>query len=527
MGWPDVRYVGELYFQAHRGTYTSQARTKKLNRQSEFALREAELWGCAAMVLGGFDFPRQRWDSAWKTLLLNQFHDILPGSSIQKVYEEAEAQLSSVIRDANEITGLAQQTLLKNKPGMTVFNALSWQRHALVALPDGWQGLLDESGRVMPVQGFDEKVFAEVSVPSCGWQSFLTAEGRHIENSLVVKPDLMENDLMRICINECGEITSIYDKVQGQEIAAGFCNQMRMYQDIPSQFDAWDIDSVYRLSPVDLREKASIEVLAEGPLFGKLLIRRKLNNSHMSQIITIRRGTRQVDFHTTIDWQERHILLKVNFPVNYFARQALHEIQFGHIPRPTHRSRQADQDQFEVANQKWSALVEPNRGCAILNDCKYGVDVLDNSINLTLLKSALAPDMNADRGIQEFTYAFYFWDTPLIKSGLVQMGYELNVPVNTAAGFIGKNALFELDQPNIIIETIKPVEADDPSAIILRLYESMGTRTKTSLSIDMPCDVVFLTDMLEKKIKQLDINQGVVNLIFTPFEIKTLFLQTK
>jgi alpha-mannosidase len=332
---------------------------------------------------------------------------------------------------------------------------------------------------------------------------------------------------MRIRVNDCGEITSIYDKAHDQELAAGLCNQMRLYEDIPSQFDAWDIDSVYRLSPVDLREKASIEVLAEGPLFGKLLIRRKLNNSVMNQIITIYRDTRRVDFQTTIDWQERHKLLKVNFPVNYFARQALHEIQFGHIQRPTHRSRQADQDQFEVSNQKWTALVEVGRGFAILNDCKYSIDVVDNSINLTLLKSALAPDMYADRGIQEFTYAFYFWDTPLIESGLVQEGYELNAPVKIVAGFSGEKTLFELDQPNIIIETVKPLEANDAGTIILRLYESMGTRTQTRLSINLPCESVFQTDMLENKIKQLEYRQGVMDLAFTPFEIKTLKLQTK
>lgn len=186
-----------------------------------------------------------------------------------------------------------------------------------------------------------------------------------------------------------------------------------MYQDIPSAFDAWDLDSMYRHTPVEICEPADIEIFAEGPLFASLVVRRKLNHSLMTQTIVLRRNSRRVDFHTVIDWQERHKLLKVNFPVNYFAHEALHEIQFGHLKRPTHRSRELDRDRFEVCNHKWTALVEAGRGFAILNDSKYGVDVLDNSINLTLLKSPLAPDMNADRGRQEFTYALYFGKAPL------------------------------------------------------------------------------------------------------------------
>ena len=214
---------------------------------------------------------------------------------------------------------------------------------------------------------------------------------------------MLENDLIRVRFNYFGEITSIYDKTHQYELTAGLCNQMAMYQDIPSAFDAWDIDSMYQQSPVALSEPADIEIHAEGPLFGSIIVRRKLNHSVMTQTITLRRNSRRVDFHTIIDWQERHKLLKVNFPVNYFAHEALHEIQFGHLARPTHRSRALDRDRFEVSNHKWTALAETGRGFAVLNDSKYGVDVLDDCINLTLLQSALAPDMTADRGRQEFT----------------------------------------------------------------------------------------------------------------------------
>jgi alpha-mannosidase len=526
-GWPDARYVGELYFQVHRGTYTSQAQTKRLNRRSEYALRDAELWGAAAMMMAGFQFPYDDWEAAWKTVLLNQFHDILPGSSIARVYVEAEAQLAGVVDRADQITHEACESLVNGSEGLTAFNALSWPRDELLELPQGWEGLQTIDGVPLPKQTSGDTCFAEVHLPACGWVSFLPGEGASPQNTLKVSHNLLENDLVQVKLNPCGEITSIFDKVNQCELTVGICNQLRMYQDIPSAFDAWDLDSMYRQTPVELAQEAEIEIVAEGPLFAGLVVKRVLNNSSMTQTITLSRHARRVDFHTVIDWQERHKLLKVNFPVDIFAREALHEIQFGHLPRPTHRSRQLDQDRFEVPQQKWTALVEGQRGFAILNDSKYGVDVLDNSINLTLLKSALAPDMNADRGRQEFTYAFYFWDAPLSDSGLVQQAYALNIPPRVYEGIRETHSLFELDQPNIILETVKPAEDGSDKAIVLRLYEAIGTKTRTRLVTSLPIQAAFQTNMLEEVLEPLEIFTGELNLEFRPFEIKTLKLTVK
>ncbi len=524
-GWPESRYVGELYFQAHRGTYTSQARTKKLNRRSEVELREAELWGAAALLLSGSDFPFEAWDQNWKKVLLNQFHDILPGSSIQRVYVEAEKQLTEVVEWADQTAKSAMQTLVKKEDGLTVFNSLSWERDALIELPEGMTGLRTGEGNLVPTQKIGRKTVAEVHLPSCGWVGFSEAEPNVHDKPVVVGEQLLENDLMRVHFNEFGEIKSIYDKVNQSELTIDDCNAMKMYQDIPSAFDAWDIDSMYRQSPVDLPEKAEIKVIAEGPLLGRLQVTRKLNNSMMVQEITIYRNSRRMDFHTIIDWQERHKLLKVNFPVGYHAKSALHEIQFGHLPRPTHRSREIDRDRHEVSNHKWTALVEAERGFAILNDSKYGVDVLDNNINLTLLKSALAPDMNADRGQQEFTYAFYFWDTPFIESNLVQQGYDLNIPPKVIEGNGGAESLFAIDKSNIILETVKPTEDSSDHEIVLRFYESMGTRTKTRIKTRFPVESVFLTDMLENELGSKDFSGGFIDLELGSFEIITLKLK--
>jgi alpha-mannosidase len=244
----------------------------------------------------------------------------------------------------------------------------------------------------------------------------------------------------------------------------------------------------------------------------------------MVQEISLRRNARRVDFHTVIDWQERHKMLKVNFPVTIHANEAVHEIQFGHIRRPNHASRPFDADRFEVSAHKWTALMEENRGCAVLNDCKYGVNVLGNSINLTLLKSALAPDMTADRGRQEFTYAFYAWNGSFAESPLVRESYELNCPTMTAPGAAGERSLFSVDVPNVIVETVKPAEDSSGDAVV-RLYETKRTATRCTLSTSLPVGSAAQTDMLENVLEELPCDGGKIPLEFRAFEVKTIHLR--
>lgn len=517
---PD-RYVGELYFQAHRGTYTSQAKTKLGNRRSEIALREAELWSVAAAAKG-YTFPAATMDTAWKKVLLNQFHDIIPGSSIQRVYEEAEAAYAEVIATANAVTAQATATLATPADALTAFNSLSWERKAVVTLPEGWQGAQDTAGP-LPVQTVDGALKAEVRIPACGWTTLHAAPPVAPENTLVASPTLLENELLRVTFDATGQITSIYDKEAGRELAAGVCNALKMYKDIPTNWDAWDLDSMYEATPVALDAAATVTVLDAGPLVARLQVTRTLHNSPLTQTITLRRGSRRVEFHTVIDWNESHKLLKVNFPVNIYSTEALHEIQFGHIARPTHKSRPFDAERFEVSMHKWTALTEANRGFAVLNDCKYGVNVDGNSINLTLLKSALAPDMYADKGRQEFTYAFYAWNGTFFDSALVREGYELNVPAMTAAGDAGVGSVFAVDAPNVVIETVKPAE-DGSGDVIVRLYEALRTATRCTLTTSLPVNKAAQTTMLEEHEGDLAMQEGRIALDFRPFEIKTVRL---
>jgi alpha-mannosidase len=280
---------------------------------------------------------------------------------------------------------------------------------------------------------------------------------------------------------------------------------------------------MYAETPVELDAPGCVEVISAGPLVGKLRVTRTLHNSTMAQEISLRRGSRRLDFHTVIDWQEKHKLLKVNFPVNVHAHEAVHEIQFGHLSRPNHMSRPFDADRFEVSAHKWTALMEEGRGCAVLNDCKYGVNVLGPSINVTLLKAPLAPDMHADLGRQEFTYAFYAWNGPFAGSDLVKEAYDLNVPVRTAPGAGGERSLLWLDADNIVIETVKPAE-DGSGDVVVRMYESSRTGTDCTLHTTLPVSGATQTDMLEQHQADLELEDGAIGLHFRPFEIVTVRL---
>lgn len=524
---PENRYVGELYFQAHRGTYTTQAKTKKGNRKSEIALRECEFWQAASSKIKGTCYPYEELESLWKTVLFNQFHDILAGTSIKRVHEEAEADYETVLKKAGELSRKALSEISGQCGKITVFNSLSWDREELIALPEGVKSVKSLEGYILPAQNINGTCHALVKVPACGWTT-VEPVNEPVENGINVRAGkyFLENEFLRVTFNEKGQICSIIDRQTGFETVKGLCNDFRMYRDITSNYDAWDIDSMYEKAPVPLDNNAEIEVLYQGRLQAAIRVRRKLNNSEMTQEITLRSNSRRVDFKTTIDWREDHKLLKVNFPTNIHTNEALHEIQFGYVKRPNHRSRQYDADRFEVCNHKWTAVAEARRGFAILNDCKYGVNVSGGSINLTLLKSPLVPDMTADRGIHEFTYSFYLWNGSFEDSDVIREAYNLNTPVSSADGDAGEMRLFSVDRKDVIIETVKLAE-DRSGDVILRLYQSTGATTACSLHTALPVEKAWEANMLEETEKEIEVDNRFIRLVFRPFEVKTLRLVTK
>lgn len=539
-GWPEARYVGELYFQAHRGTYTSQARTKLGNRKSEFALREAEMWGAMASALADRGYAADELRDCWTAVLLNQFHDIIPGSSVARVYEEAEEAYDRVRQTAGAQADEARRALAGMVDGagngggsgecLTLFNSLNWQRTELVELPDNWESAEDESGRALPVQQRGDSRVAEVTVGGIGWSSIrrggLASAAEEVEaggGGVSASAEHLENEELRVELNERGEISRVVDKRAGCELSAGICNRLRMYRDTTTEYDAWDIDSMYKELPVELGAAAKVELVSAGPLVGEVLVTRRLHDSLMRQWISLRRGSRRVEFRTEIDWQERHKLLKVDFPVKVQADHALHEIQFGHLSRPNHASRPFDADRFEVSAHKWTALAENGRGAAVLNDCKYGVSVSGNCISLTLLKSSLAPDMNADRGRQVFTYALTAWQGSFLECDVVRQGYELNCPLTVAAGGGGSRHLIEVDAANVIVDTVKPAE-DGSGDVIVRMYESKRTATRCRLRFGFEVESVRTVNMLEESAGDVLPGGGAegFELELGAFEIRTL-----
>ena len=507
---PEEKYIGELYFLAHRGTYTSQAKTKKLNRKCEFALREAEMLSVISNKIGCADYPESRLERLWKDVLFNQFHDIIPGSSIKEVYDEANKLYENVLAETQDIIVKSRGVFLTKEEGYrTLFNSLSWDRKVCI----------------------NNKI---VTLPACGYLTFSEVElqdeatGRTVVET-VEENCILENEYLRVTFNGCGEITGVFDKEANREFTKGICNRFAMYKDVPTRNDAWDIDSMYVENPLELSGAAEISVYEN-----MVSVKKMLNNSVLVQNISLEPGSRRIDFDTQIDWQENHKLLKVCFPVNIHVNEALHDIQFGYYARPNHFNRQFDKDRFEVCAHKWTALVQTNCGAAVINDCKYGVNVLDNSINLTLQKAAMAPDKSADKGQNSFRYALYVWNGSFAESRLVNEAYEFNVPVNVYEGYRGAmsgKSFFKIDSSNVIIDTVKLAE-DGTGDIILRMFESMQASEDVELTVNLPFDKAYITDMMENRSEGTDVSvcrdfeKCKIKLSFGAFEVKTLRLSS-
>ena len=527
-GGPKHTYVGELYFSAHRGVFTSQADIKKGNRKSELALREAEIWGAAASAKKNYQYPLEKMDAAWKKLLLNQFHDILPGSSIARVYEDARADHRWIISQAEEVKEEAFRALTEGE-GVTVFNSLSFERTGLVDLPAEYAGGAEAAdGTVFRTMEKDGAVKALVTVPACGSISLKPAAGKAEEKDCAAARAyvsengiVIENEKVRALIDGRGELVSFVLKESGREFAAGPMNHLLMYKDVPRLFDAWDIDSNYILQELKLDEPVSVEITCAEGLQAVVHTERRISESVFSQDIVLEEGSRRLEFRTHVDWRELHRLLKVEFPAAVEATEGINEIQFGYMKRPTHRSRLYDSDRFEVCAQRYSALCDENHGAAVLNDCKYGISMNGNALQLTLLRAASCPEMRADNGEHDFTYAVTAWEGSFLDSPVVKEAYELNVPLQFASGSCPSIQAFTVDAPNVFIDTVKLAE-DGSGDVIVRLYEAKKADTFCRFTSGIGAKKIWSCDMLENKEEELELKDGTAALHFHTFEVKTL-----
>lgn len=529
MGGPSNTYVGELYFSAHRGTYTSQAMVKKNNRKGELALREMEMWGSLAQNAGAeYDLPKA--DKLWKEMLLHQFHDILPGSSIAKVYVEAEERVGALIADAKEMANQSLEALtnVDNEGAVTIANSLSFPRTVLVEVPSTFvNGAKTLEGESVPVQEVAGRVKALVTIPSCGAVSIepISCEeaidtAKKVSVAASGDAYIMENSAVKVVINKKGEVISFVLKESGREFAAGAMNRFRLYKDVPRLFDAWDIDSHYIDQEVEAAVDVQVELVSEG-LEGVLKVTGKISESSYTQYIRLEADSKRLVFETEVDWKEMHRLLKTDFPVAVYSENVINEMQFGFVERPAHRSRVYDQDRYEVCNHRYSAFCDGAHGAAVLNDCKYGISANGNALQLTLLRASTCPEMRADNRVHNFVYAFTAWEGNFAESDVVRQGYELNVPSVVVKGGLNAFSAVSVDEGNIILDTMKPAE-DGSGDIILRLYEAQKAAKTATVKLNIGSFKAYECDMLENVLEELAVEDEAMKLSFRAFEIKTI-----
>ena len=520
-------YRGELYVPCHRGTYTTQAAVKKGNRRAEHILRAWEMLAAMAAFTGHADYPAEALEKNWKLLLTNQFHDILPGSSIARVYEEARKDIAR-IRDAS-VRG-AREALLsfcRNAQGVTVFNPSSHRITRVIRTDSSYaDGAVTGDGVRFQASAYrDEALVLACLEPMSALTMYPAEVPVHSSVSLSRQGGsfVLQNANLRAVINEKGELISMVTLHDGQERIRSVSNVFHLYRDLPRRFDAWDLDSQTERREVAINAECSAEISCAGGLFAELKITTRFSSSVMTQLIRLTAEEEQLEFITDVEWQERHRLLKVSFDTGIDADNAEHQIQFGYISRPAHRSRRYDADRFEVCSHAWTALHDATHGAALLNDCKYGVSADDGVISLSLLRAPTYPDAGADRGRHRFVYAYRTWDGPLETSGITEAAEALNDPLITVPGFSGSLRLMNCSDPTLTVESVKMAE-DGSGDLVIRLYESMGGARTALIHPFLPFRSVCVCSLEEVPGDPLPVKDGTFTLSFRPFEIITLRL---
>ena len=519
-------YRGELYFPCHRGTYTTQAAIKKGNRRCENALRTWEMLASVAAYTGRAAYPKAELERVWKELLINQFHDILPGSAINEVYKEAREAHRKILADAKSGIRAALAALKDPDSGnyaVTVFNPATHAGRRMLHMPDTFStGAKDKTGRLYPAQRTENGVLVQAELPALSSVTLTPAAIPACAECRAEQTDdgyLLKNSVIIAKIGKNGELLSLI--MNGKERISSPSNVLHLYRDLPRKFDAWDIDSQTENREVFPERECSSRILSESGLRAALQVEIRMGASSFTQVISLEAGSDMLLFDTSAEWHECHKLLKVSFDTGIPADEAAHQIQFGFLDRPAHRSRRFDADRFEVCAHAWSALRDATHGAALLNDCKYGVGVSDGVISLSLLRAPTYPDAEADRGTHTFRYAYRAWDGSMESACLNASAEELNVPAVTEPGAFSVPRLFDCADPAVCLESVKLAE-DGSGDMILRLYESQRGERETELRLNIPFSSAFLCDMEENRQCEIPAENGSLKLRFHPFSIITL-----
>lgn len=540
------KWAGELYLEYHRGTYTSMARNKKYNRKSEFLYQDVELLSTInSLVTNESRYEQEKINHGWEGILLNQFHDILPGSSIKEVYEDSEKQYLQILKEGKELANNAMRSIAANialsEASVVVFNQLSFDRSDVVEfeLPEGCDNaaVYDYLGNAVLSQKVDgnKVIFFAENVPAKGYKAFklLKTQAEALNKEEAKKINGLSNEFFNISFDSEYNITSIFDKVNDRELLKNGerANVLQAFEDRPHNFDAWDINIYYQEKMWEVNEVLSIKLTENGPLRTTVRIERKFLDSTIIQDINLFTVIPRIDFVNHVDWKERHILLKSAFPVDIHTDKATYDIQYGNVERPTHWNTSWDYARFEVCAHKWADLSEDGYGVSLLNDCKYGHDIKDGVMRLTLLKSATDPNPDADLGKHEFTYSLYPHAGDWKEAGTVPMSYKINCPMLSLVeekheGTLPTEfSLVSVDKENIIVEVVK--KAEDSDNIIIRLYECHNRRTKATLGFSLQVVKAWECNLMEINQEQVTVSENSFEFDIKPFEIKTFKLQIK
>ncbi len=518
-------WEGEFYFEYHRGTYTSMARNKKGNRRSENLMMDLELLG----VLNG-DYPMEADTRLWRDIiLLNQFHDILPGSSIGEVYDVTKMEYDAL---HEEVLGMIRQRLeeLAGKgDGVTVFNTLGFDRDDVVNLGDvKATGLKDEMGNVYPVQHTADGAVAYLkNIPSKGFKTLEKVEAEAASPFVRSDDKHLETPFYQIELNGNGNIVSLFDKENDRELVkpGQAANLIRMYEDKPIYYDNWDIDMFYTEKSWPVDELVSMTWTEDGPVCTTLALEYDCSTSKIWQKIHFYANTRRIDFETKVDWKLHQHLLKAEFPVDIHSDEATFDIQFGNVTRKVHTNTTWDRARFESCGQKWIDFSEGHYGVSLMNDCKYGHSIRDGVIGLTLLKSGVEPNPNADVEVHEFTYSLLPHAEGWQEANTVHESYKLNQRAYVVDGGEAGKALSyaSVNKSNVILETVK--QAENGCGTIVRLYECENARTKATLTLPAGVTEAYVTNLMEEVEAPLTVENGKVSFTIKPYEVMTILLR--
>ncbi|WP_329206156.1 glycosyl hydrolase-related protein [Streptomyces sp. NBC_00683] len=524
-------WSGELYLELHRGTYTSQAATKRGNRRSEHLLREAELWATAAALRDpGYHYPYETLERIWKTVLLLQFHDILPGSSIAWVHREARDTYEAVRAELADVVAEAV-TALGPPEGLVALNASPYDRSHVLELDADASGVLPSGAHVQALGEGRTAVAARTPALGAGLldgsvvpDHAATATGTAEDGGIV-----LDNGLLRVTVDRDGLIASVRDLVAGRDVLAPGhrANLLQLHPDHPNHWDAWDIDRHYRRSRTDLTDADSVETVEAGPLRAAVRVVRSFGASRIVQELRLSAGSRQLDIDTEVDWQESEKVLKAAFPLDVHAERSTAEIQFGHVHRATHDNTGWDAARFEICAHRWLRVAEPGYGVAVLNDSTYGHEVtrtpheagLGTTVRLSLLRAPHSPDPHADLGTHRFRYAL----APGAQvTDAVREGLALNLPLRAAVA-PAVPSLVTTGHPAVTVESVKLAE-DRGGDVVVRLYESAGGRADTTLRVGFPVVRAQITDLLERPVEEAVAGEDGLALSLRPFQILTVRL---